>query len=123
LPANRHQWVLSVPKRVRWHMREKPEVIGGMVRLFLRAVETTPRQRSPGVPAKARFGAVAFVHRFGSYLNSHVHLHVLVTDGVFSDDGQGGAAFHPATELDTGGIAGTVTIASRDWLRPDCRHR
>lgn len=67
------QWVLSVPKRVRWHLSEKPEVIAGLLRVFLRAVETTLRQRSPGVPPGARFGAVAFVHRFGSYLNSHVH--------------------------------------------------
>ena len=39
---------------------------------------------APARRADARFGAVAFVHRFGSYLNSHVHFHVLVTDGVFS---------------------------------------
>jgi hypothetical protein len=67
------QWVLWVPKRVRWHLREKPEVIGGLLRVFLPAVETTLRQRSPAAPPGARFGAVAFVHRFGSYLNSHVH--------------------------------------------------
>ena len=94
------QWVLSVPKRVRWHLREKPEVISGLLKVFLRAVETTIRQQSSGAPPGARFGAVAFVHRFGSYLNSHVHFHILVTDGVFSDDGDGGAEFHPAVELD-----------------------
>lgn len=38
-----------------------------------RMVETTVRQRSGDAPAGARFGAVAFVHRFGGYLNSHVH--------------------------------------------------
>ncbi len=73
-----------MPKRIRWHLRHKPEVISGLLAIFLRAVETPIRQRSPGAPAGARFGAVAFVHRFGSYLNSHVHLHVVVTDGVFS---------------------------------------
>ncbi len=93
------QWVLSVPKRVRWHMRAKPEVTSGLLTVFLRAVETTLRQRSPGVPASARFGAVAFVHRFGSTLNRHVHYHVLVTDGVFSASDHGSAEFHPATEL------------------------
>jgi len=93
------QWVLSMPKRVRWHLREKPEVVGGLLKVFLRAVETTIRQSSPGAPPKARFGAVAFVHRFGSYLNSHVHFHILVTDGVFSADEDGGAEFHPATDL------------------------
>ncbi len=93
------QWVLSMPKRVRWHLRQKPEVVSGLLKVFLRAVETTIRQRSPGVPAKARFGAVAFVHRFGSYLNSHIHFHVIVTEGVFSEDPNGTAVFHPATDL------------------------
>ncbi len=68
------QWVLSVPKRVRWHMNHKP--------------------------AGSRFGAVVFVHRFGSYLNSHIHYHVLVTDGVFSAGQEGEAEFHPALDLD-----------------------
>ncbi|RLA52096.1 MAG: hypothetical protein DRQ65_07290 [Gammaproteobacteria bacterium] len=45
------QWVLSVPKRVRWHMREKPQVTSGQLTVFLRAVETTIRQRSPGAPS------------------------------------------------------------------------
>ena len=31
--------------------------------------------RSPGSPADARFGAVAFVHRFGGYLDSQFHYH------------------------------------------------
>ena len=53
------QWVLSVPKRVRWHLRHKPEVVSGLLRVFLRAVETTIRQRSPDAPAGARFGVVA----------------------------------------------------------------
>ena len=27
-------------------------------------------------------GAIAFIHRFGSDLNAHVHFHVRVVDGV-----------------------------------------
>jgi hypothetical protein len=87
------QWVLSVPKRVRWHLREKPEAASGLLRVFLRAVETAVRRTCPDAPPGSRYGAVAFVHRFGDALNSHVHYHVLVTDGVFSDDGQGGVRF------------------------------
>jgi hypothetical protein len=34
-----------------------------------------------------------------SISNSHVHFHVLVTDGVFSSDGDEGAEFHPAVDL------------------------
>ena len=32
--------------------------------------------------ARPRLGAVSFLHRFGSALNHHVHLHAWVTDGV-----------------------------------------
>ena len=106
LPRVQHrQWVLSMPKRVRWHLRRKPEVISGLLTVFLRAVETTIRQRSPGAPPGARFGAIAFVHRFGSYLNSHVHFHVLVTDGVFSAGDDGEAVFHPALDPERAAIA------------------
>jgi hypothetical protein len=30
-------------------------------------------------------GAVAFIHRFGSSLNEHVHFHVCAVDGVFEE--------------------------------------
>jgi hypothetical protein len=116
------QWVLSVPKRVRWHLRHKPEVVSGLLTVFLRAVETTIRQRSPGAPAGARYGAVAFVHRFGSYLNSHVHFHVLVTDGVFSADADGGAVFHPALDLGREDFAAVQAKMRKRGLRWLLRH-
>jgi len=52
--------------------------------MFLRAVEAELRRRSPGAPRGARFGAVAFEHRAGSFLNDSFHLHMPVTDGVFA---------------------------------------
>jgi hypothetical protein len=123
LPRVQHrQWVLSMPKRVRWHLRHKPEVISGLLTVFLRAVETTIRQRSPGAPNDARFGAVAFVHRFGSYLNSHVHFHVLVTDGVFSAGSNGEAVFHPALDLDQSDIAAVQAKMRTRGLRWLHRH-
>ena len=33
--------------------------------------------------ARPRLGGISFLHRFGSALNHHVHLHACVTDGVF----------------------------------------
>jgi hypothetical protein len=99
-----------------------PEVIIGLLTVFLRAVETTIRQRSPGAPPAARFGAVAFVHRFGSDLNSHVHFHALVSDGVFSSGTDGEAIFLPAVldltrEDSTAVRAGTVAQAAEGRLR------
>ncbi len=116
------QWVLSLPKRVRWHMRAKPEVASGLLTVFLRVVETTLRQCSPGAPASARFGAVAFVHRFGSTLNSHVHYHVLVTDGVYSAGDDGSAEFHPATELQDEDFLAVQTKMRKRGLRWLHRH-
>ena len=40
-------------------------------------------------------GAVAFIHRFGSSLNGHVHFHVCVVDRVFEEVAS--AIFHPAS--------------------------
>lgn len=107
---------------MRWHLREKPEVRGGLLRVFLRAVATTIRQRSPDAPSGARFGAVAFVHRFGSYLNSHVHFHILVTDGVFSSEGNDGATFHPAVDLTDEDIAAVERNMRHRGLRWLHRH-
>jgi hypothetical protein len=42
--------------------------------------------------AALHIGAVAFIHRFGSSLNEHVHFHVCVVDGVFEQvPGEGDA--------------------------------
>ena len=40
---------------------------------------------NPATPASARprLGGVSFLHRFGSALNHHVHLHACLTNGVF----------------------------------------
>ena len=46
---------------------------GAALRLFLRVVEECLRARSPGAGSMARLGAVAFIHRFGSTLNPHLH--------------------------------------------------
>ena len=51
---------------------------------------------SPGSGPAARLGAVAFIHRFGSTLNAHLHFHCVVIDGVFDAAAAGGVVFHAA---------------------------
>jgi hypothetical protein len=82
--------------------------------LFLRAVESCLRAHSPGASAAARLGAVAFIHRFGSNLNAHLHFHCVVVDGVF-DAAAGGLIFHAASGLDATAIA-DVQAGVRRWL-------
>ena len=65
--------------------------------------------------AALHIGAIAFIHRFGSSLNGHVHFHVCVVDGVFeelADDADAasrtspqGVIFHPASAIDAAAVA------------------
>lgn len=110
------QWVLSVPKRVRWFLQHDRAVASRVLRIFLGEVERTLRQCSPGAPRAAGFGAVAFHQRFGGSLNEHPHIHALVTDGVFVEDGEA-VKFLAATDLDQEKIEEVETRVRRRVLR------
>lgn len=62
-------------------------------------MEECLRAHSPGAGSAARLGAVAFIHRFGSTLNPHLHFHCVVIDGVFDAAAAGGVNFHAAAGL------------------------
>jgi hypothetical protein len=87
------QWVLSLPRRLRWHLYRDPVLTTAVLRLFLRAVERTLITHNETAPAGARMDAVSLILRFGAVLNAHTHYHCCVTDGVFSAD-VSGARFH-----------------------------
>ena len=74
-PLPVRQWVLAVPKRLRYFRHDDAAVQGVVLRIFLRVVERCLREHSPGCSASARLGAVVFIHRFGSSLNAHLHFH------------------------------------------------
>jgi hypothetical protein len=80
-PLPVRQWVLAVPKRLRWYLEREPRALSAVLHIFLRVVEHHLRQTSPGAAPSARFGAVSFVHRFGASLNRHVHFHCCVIEG------------------------------------------
>lgn len=93
------QWVRSLPKRLRYHLQHDREALNSALRISLDAVERRRRTHSPGAGPKARTGAVAFIHRFGSSLNGHTHFPVCVIDGVFEPDQEHGARFIPVDDL------------------------
>ena len=78
------QFVLSVPKRLR-----------PFLHILLRALQATLREACPTAPTDASFGAISFLHRFGSSLNPHFHYHLCVVDGLF-EKVEGDAAQDPA---------------------------
>ena len=142
-PLPVRQWVLAVPKRLRYFLLTDAALQGAVLRIFLSEVERALRtQCSPAQcpstintstkssESAARIGAVAFIHRFGSSLNAHVHFHCCVIDGVFepsvtgdtSDDSvdatvTNGVSFHAAHQLDTLAIQAVQTRARQRILR------
>jgi hypothetical protein len=111
------QWVLAVPKRLRYFLHRNAALQGAALRVFLRAVEQCLRTHSPGSGSSARFGAVAFIHRFGSTLNLHLHFHCVVIDGVFNSAAAGGIIFHAAAGLDAPAFAEVQQCVRRRLLR------
>ena len=83
------QWVLSVPKRLRHFMQRDSATLNMVLRIFLRVIAQSLQAHCPGAAnadkANLHIGAVAFIHRFGSSLNEHVHFHVCVVDGIFEE--------------------------------------
>lgn len=83
------QWVLSVPKRLRYFMQRDGPVLNMVLRIFLRVIAQTLQTHCAGATnpdqSALHIGAVAFIHRFGSSLNEHVHFHVCVVDGIFEE--------------------------------------
>ena len=65
----------------------------------------------------ARLGAMAFIHRFGSTLNPHLHFHCVIIDGVFDFAAAGGVLFRAATGLDEQAFAAVQERVRRRLLR------
>jgi len=89
-PVPVRQWVISVPKRLRGMLADRPRAVAAVTKMFLDEIERLLCAAAGGTsdaatPASARprLGGISFLHRFGSALNHHVHLHACVTDGVF----------------------------------------
>jgi hypothetical protein len=126
-PVPVRQWVISVPKRLRCFLADRPNAVAALTRIFIEEIERllctaagpTRAGDRPSV-ARPRLGAVSFLHRFGSALNHHVHLHACATDGVFVPTGDGPPAFLPAraiTQADLAALTERVRRRVVRWFR------
>jgi hypothetical protein len=79
------QWVLSLPRQVRFVLARDHDLLGRVVSVFLRKVFAWQRRRARarGI-AEPHTGAITFVQRFGSLLNLNCHAHALIPEGVFA---------------------------------------
>ena len=111
------QWVLSLPKRLRYYLQHDREALNAALRSFRDESERHLRAHSPGAGADARAGAVACIHRFGSSLNLHTHFPVGVIDGVFEPAPQDGVRLFAVEELDWRDAEAVQTRVRRRILR------
>jgi hypothetical protein len=114
-------------------MQRDGAVLNMVLRIFLRVIAQSLQSNCPGAAqvdrAALHIGASAFIHRFGSSLNGHVHFHVCVVDGVFEEvagEGDVDAAppaaspcivFHPANGIDATAVAQVQADLRRRILR------
>ncbi len=70
------------------------------------------RARACGIP-RGQCGAIAFVQRFGSGLNLHPHVHVLVLDGVYAGVEGEIPRFYPLRAPDDPDVAAVAETTSR----------
>jgi hypothetical protein len=68
------QWVLSVPKRLRYFMQRDKAALIMVLRIFLQVIAQSLQSNCPGAAsvdkAALHIGAVVFIHRFGSMMPS-----------------------------------------------------
>jgi hypothetical protein len=90
------QWVVTFPRRVRWHLARDPKLATQALDVVLRVLfgwqrrEARRRGIDFGAPSRsqsARSAAVSFLQRFGSSLELNLHAHMLLPDGVFARPG------------------------------------
>jgi hypothetical protein len=108
------QWTLSVPWALRPRLAHDRALLSRALAAFIGAIFRWQRAaaRARGV-ARPQPAAVTAVQRFGSALNLNVHYHVTVPDGVFVDDGAGGARFVPLPPPTDDDVAAVCARAAR----------
>ena len=108
---------LSLPHRLRYLLAWDHALCRAVSGVAMRTVLGFLRRRArrDGV-ADGRSGAVAIVQRFGGALNLNVHLHALVLDGVFTNDGTA-CGFIAVARLTREDVAEVVAVVARRVAR------
>jgi hypothetical protein len=114
---------------------DRPRAVAALTKIFLAEIERLLLAASGGTPdaetpraSRPRLGGISFLHRFGSALNHHVHLHACVTDGVFvpAADHAGCDAlptFLPARPITPSDLASLTERVRRRVVRWFCMQR
>jgi len=94
-PVATRQWVLTLPYSLRYRLAYDRELVGPVLRAFIKSVFAWHRRRAKARYAIAKHvnlqpGAVTLIQRFGGAINLNVHFHTLVLDGLYASDDKAG---------------------------------
>ncbi len=78
------QWVLTLPHRLRYRLAYDHRLCRAFLGVFARALLSFQRRRARDDGVVGRGGAVTAIQRCGSALNTNIHFHTLVAEGVFT---------------------------------------
>lgn len=102
------QWVLTLPKRLRFFLDKDRKVLDGVSRIMAGEVENFLRNVTGF--KEGRCGSLQFLQRGSSHdLKKHLHFHQVTTDGVFIES-NGTVEFH---ETDPPGIEDVQGVEER----------
>ena len=90
------QWVLVIPKRLRYFVHCKPALANELSRILATTLARYYEQKAPIGAGKTAPIQMHVIQRFGSTINLHEHVHSALSDGVFGIVGDR-LRFYPAT--------------------------
>jgi hypothetical protein len=104
---------LVIPKRLRYFVNRTPRLAGEVNRI-LRKILGVYYRRACGGGERSSPAQIDVLQRFGSKINLHLHIHSVVSDGVFTPEGGKGIRFDPA---------GAVSARELEWMTERIRRR
>jgi hypothetical protein len=114
------QFVVTVPFPLRFPLAFDGKLLSQVLRIFIDTVAANYRMRlaDRGIPG-GKHGAVAVIQRANSDLRCNPHIHAIFLDGLYAPDRDGkGFMFHPARNVDNGGMEQTALRARQSPVRP-----
>ena len=119
-PGPYRQWVLVIPKRLRFFINNRPDLAGQLSKIFAREINRFLCQNSTGMPTQLHF-----IQRFGGALNLHIHVHAVVSDGAYELKknalGRPILAFTPVPPPTPDQLASIVKAVRKKLIRRICR--
>lgn len=110
------QFVISFPLRVR-HYLETHKLLQAVLKIVVDEIHKRLIVCSP-TTSNPQIGAISFIQHFGNTLNYHPHFHLVVADGIFSNEE--GLQFHEAC-LTQDDIADTQECIQKRVLKYFCK--